>query len=70
LKSAIEAGNLDDMRTKKQALEELVQQMTVKLYEQASAEAQPDGSAEAGSQPKDDGVVDADFEEVDEDKKN
>lgn len=71
LKSAIEAGNLDDMRTKKEALEEIVQQMTMKLYEQAAAEAQAqDGSAEAGGQPQDDGVVDADFEEVDDDKKN
>lgn len=71
LKSAIEAGNLDEMRTKKEALEEIVQQMTMKLYEQAASEAQAqDGSAEAGDQPKDDGVVDADFEEVDDDKKN
>lgn len=71
LKTAIEAGNLDDMRTKKEALEEIVQQMTMKLYEQASAEAQAQGGAsEAGDQPKDDGVVDADFEEVDDDKKN
>ncbi len=71
LKSAIETGNLDDMRTKKEALEELVQQMTVKLYEQASAEAQAqEGPTEAGGQPKDDGVVDADFEEVEDDKKN
>lgn len=71
LKSAIEAGNLDEMRTKKEALEEIVQQMTMKLYEQASAEAQAQGGAsEAGDQPQDDGVVDADFEEVDDDKKN
>ena len=71
LKSAIETGNLDDMRTKKEALEELVQQMTVKLYEQASAEAQAqEGPTEAGGQPTDDGVVDADFEEVEDDKKN
>ncbi|MDN4607066.1 molecular chaperone DnaK [Sporosarcina highlanderae] len=71
LKAAIEANNLEDMRTKKTALEEIVQQMTMKLYEQAAAEAQTQGEAnEAGSQPKDDGVVDADFEEVDEDKKN
>lgn len=71
LKSAIEAGNLDEMRTKKEALEEIVQQMTMKLYEQASAEAQAQGgAAEAGDQPQDDGVVDADFEEVDDDKKN
>ena len=45
--------------------------MTVKLYEQASAEAQaPDGPTEEGGQPKDDGVVDAEFEEVEDDKKN
>jgi molecular chaperone DnaK len=71
LKKAIEAGNLDDMRTKKQALEELVQQLSVKLYEQAAAEAQAQGgSADADAKPQDDGVVDADFEEVDDDKKN
>ncbi|MCM3743402.1 molecular chaperone DnaK [Sporosarcina luteola] len=71
LKSAIEAGNLDDMRTKKEALEEIVQQMTMKLYEQAAAESQAQGgSAEAGGQAQDDGVVDADFEEVEDDKKN
>ncbi|MCM3710842.1 molecular chaperone DnaK [Sporosarcina luteola] len=71
LKTAIEAGNLDEMRTKKEALEEIVQQMTMKLYEQAAAESQAQGgSAEAGGQPQDDGVVDADFEEVEDDKKN
>ncbi|WP_432358525.1 molecular chaperone DnaK [Sporosarcina sp. UB5] len=71
LKTALEAGNLDELRTKKEALEELVQQLSVKLYEQAAAEAQAQGgSAEAGGQPKDDGVVDADFEEVDDNKKN
>lgn len=71
LKTAIEAGNLDDMRTKKDALEEIVQQMTMKLYEQAAAEAQAqEGNGEAGDQPQDDGVVDAEFEEVDDDKKN
>ncbi|MEK3934144.1 molecular chaperone DnaK [Sporosarcina sp. FSL W7-1349] len=63
LKSAIEAGNLDDIRTKKQKLEELVQQLSMKLYEQAAAE----GAANA-EQPQDDGVVDADFEEVDDKK--
>ncbi|MDW0112304.1 molecular chaperone DnaK [Sporosarcina saromensis] len=71
LKAAIEAGNLEDMRAKKEALEEIVQQMTMKLYEQAAAEAQAQGeNGEAGNQSKDDGVVDADFEEVEDDKKN
>ncbi|MEZ7170893.1 molecular chaperone DnaK [Sporosarcina sp. OR05] len=71
LKAAIEAGKLEDMRAKKEALEEIVQQMTMKLYEQAAAEAQAQGeNGEAGNQSKDDGVVDADFEEVEDDKKN
>ncbi|GKV54342.1 chaperone protein DnaK [Sporosarcina sp. NCCP-2222] len=67
LKKAVESGNLDEIRAKKQQLEELVQQLSVKLYEQA---AQAQGGADATGQPQDDGVVDADFEEVDDDKKN
>jgi molecular chaperone DnaK len=66
LKSAIEAANFDDIRTKKEKLEEIVQQMTMKLYEQAAAES-AEGAENAG-EPKDDGVVDADFEEVDDKK--
>ncbi|MFJ7933607.1 molecular chaperone DnaK [Sporosarcina sp. NPDC096371] len=61
LKVALEAANFDDIRTKKEKLEEIVQQMTMKLYEQAAAE-------NAG-EPQDDGVVDADFEEVIDEKK-
>ncbi|MCG3089174.1 molecular chaperone DnaK [Sporosarcina cyprini] len=67
LKKAVESGDLDEIRAKKQQLEELVQQLSVKLYEQA---AQAQGGADAAGQPQDDGVVDADFEEVDDDKKN
>ena len=39
LKTALEAANFDEIRTKKDKLEEIVQQMTMKLYEQAAAEA-------------------------------
>ena len=39
LKAAIEAANFDDIRTKKEKLEEIVQQMSMKLYEQAAAES-------------------------------
>ncbi|PZX07165.1 molecular chaperone DnaK [Psychrobacillus insolitus] len=64
LKAALEAGNLEDIKTKKDALNEIVQQLTMKLYEQAQADA----AGQAEGQP-DDGVVDAEFEEVkDEDK--
>ena len=66
LKTALEAANFDDIRTKKDALEELVQQLSMKLYEQAAADAQ---TAEGAEGSEDDGVVDADYEEVD-DKEN
>jgi molecular chaperone DnaK len=50
-----------------------VQQLSVKLYEQAAQQGQPgqDGGADAasGSGPAKDNVVDADYEVVDEDKK-
>ncbi len=62
LKTALEAGDNDDIRTKKDKLEELVQQLSMKLYEQAAADAQ---NAESTEGATDDGVVDADFEEVD-----
>ncbi|HJF30794.1 MAG TPA: molecular chaperone DnaK [Sporosarcina psychrophila] len=64
LKTALEAADFDEIRTKKEKLDEIVQQMTMKLYEQAAAEG-----AENAGEPQDDGVVDADFEEVD-DKEN
>ncbi|NYF24930.1 molecular chaperone DnaK [Sporosarcina sp. JAI121] len=60
LKAALEAGDFDAIRTKKEKLDEIVQQMSMKLYEQAAAEA-----AEGAGEPQDDSVVDADFEEVD-----
>ncbi|WP_075618130.1 molecular chaperone DnaK [Paenisporosarcina indica] len=66
LKAALEAGNLEDIRTKKDKLNEIVQALTMKLYEQAAAEAQAAEGAEGSK--KDDGVVDAEFEEVNDDK--
>ncbi|MCG7336426.1 molecular chaperone DnaK [Sporosarcina sp. ACRSM] len=66
LKAAIEAANFDDIRTKKEKLEEIVQQLSMKLYEQAAAES-AQGADNAGDS-KDDGVVDAEFEEVDDKK--
>ncbi|MFD1927378.1 molecular chaperone DnaK [Sporosarcina siberiensis] len=68
LKTALEAADFTEIRTKKDKLEELVQQMSVKLYEQAAAEAEAAEGSET-AEAEDDGVVDADFEEVDEDKK-
>ncbi|MGE6488378.1 molecular chaperone DnaK [Paenisporosarcina sp. NPDC076898] len=66
LKAALEAGNLEEIRTKKDKLNEIVQALTMKMYEQAAAEAQ--GAEGAEGTKKDDGVVDAEFEEVNDDK--
>ncbi|MGM0329813.1 molecular chaperone DnaK [Enterococcus sp. AZ084] len=67
LKAAVEANNIEEMKTKRDALNEIVQNLTVKLYEQA-AQQQAQENPEAAQGGADD-VVDADFEEVDDDKK-
>lgn len=71
LKAALEKNDLEDIRSKKDALSELVQNLTVKLYQQAqnaqgAGPEQGTDSNQAG--PKNDDVVDADFEEVNDDK--
>ena len=67
LKAAVEANDLEAMKAKRDALNEVVQNLSVKLYEQAAAASQASqgtaGAEQASSQPQD-GVVDADFEEV------
>ncbi|GEK33300.1 molecular chaperone DnaK [Kurthia sibirica] len=69
LKAAIEAGELEGIKSAKEKLEGIVQPLVMKVYEQAAAAQQEAQGGEAGEQPKDDGVVDADFTEVDDDKK-
>ncbi|MDQ1001451.1 molecular chaperone DnaK [Neobacillus niacini] len=69
LKAAIEQNDLAEIRAKKDALQEIVQALTVKLYEQAAQAAQGAQGAEGGAAgPKDDNVVDAEFEEIKEEK--
>ena len=67
LKAAVEANDLEAMKAKRDALNEVVQNLSVKLYEQVAAASQAAqgaaGAEQASSQPQD-GVVDADFEEV------
>lgn len=69
LKAAVEANDLDAMKAKRDALNEVVQNLTVKLYEQAAAAQQASGASQEGpteqASSNNDGVVDADFEEVD-----
>ncbi|EMI09924.1 molecular chaperone DnaK [Anoxybacillus salavatliensis] len=64
LKAALDGKDIEDIRAKKNALQEVVQQLSVKLYEQAAKQAQ----AQQSEGKKDDNVVDAEFEEVKEDK--
>ncbi|WP_100402304.1 molecular chaperone DnaK [Bacillus sp. FJAT-42315] len=67
LKAAIEKNELEDIRAKKDELSEIVQNLSMKLYEEAAKQAQQqEGQAQGGQ--KDDDVVDAEFEEVKDDK--
>ncbi|WP_400242531.1 molecular chaperone DnaK [Niallia sp. JL1B1071] len=68
LKAAIEKNELEDIRAKKDALQEIVQALSIKLYEEAAQAAQAAQGAEGGASDKDDNVVDAEFEEVKDDK--
>ncbi|MBE6894724.1 MAG: molecular chaperone DnaK [Ruminococcaceae bacterium] len=64
LKKAIEGGNLEEIKDKMKALESSLHAMSEKLYQQA---AQAQQQAQGGAQqqgPADDGVVDADFTDV------
>jgi molecular chaperone DnaK len=65
LKAAIESNELEEIRTKKDALQEIVQQLSMKIYEEAAKQAQ---AAEGATDKNDDDVVDAEFEEVKDDK--
>lgn len=69
LKKALEGTDIEDIRTKKDALQEIVQQLSVKMYEQAAQAQQGAESAEGQSTSNDEDVVDADYTEVNEDDK-
>ncbi|AIQ76029.1 MULTISPECIES: molecular chaperone DnaK [Paenibacillus] len=70
VKAALETDNLEEINAATEALTEIVQQLSMKLYEQAAqAEQGAEGGAGASEgAPKKDNVVDADYEVVDEDK--
>ena len=64
LKKAVESGNVEDMKAKMSDLETSLHAISQKMYEQAQAAQQNAQGAQAESQPADDGVVDADFKDV------
>ncbi|MCZ8136672.1 MAG: molecular chaperone DnaK [Porphyrobacter sp.] len=68
-KTALEGGDADDINAKAQALTEAAMKMGQQIYENQQA-AGPDAAAETAEEPAaDEEVVDAEFSEVDEDKK-
>ncbi|MBO8156029.1 MAG: molecular chaperone DnaK [Bacillaceae bacterium] len=70
LKKALENDDIEEIKKKKEALEQHVQNLSVKLYEQAQQQAQQQQQEQGGNNEKDDNVVDAEYEEVkDEEKK-
>ncbi|UOQ93788.1 molecular chaperone DnaK [Halobacillus shinanisalinarum] len=65
LQTALEGEDLDQIKEKKEALQEQVQNLSVKLYEQAQQQAEAAQGEQSGTE---DDVVDADYEEVNEDE--
>ncbi|MDK2892258.1 molecular chaperone DnaK [Methanohalophilus sp.] len=76
LKTALEGSNLEDIKAKTEALQEALYPVSAAMYQKAQQEAeatQAEGSASSesaakGSTGSDETVVDADFEEVDDEK--
>ena len=68
LKEALKSGSIDDIKAKQDDLQKAFYAISEKVYQQAAqAQGQQPGAQpgpDAGSQPKDDGAVDADFHEV------
>ncbi|EHC6185958.1 molecular chaperone DnaK [Listeria monocytogenes serotype 1/2a] len=71
LQEALKGEDFEAIKEKTESLNEIVQNLSVKLYEQVAAEQQAAGGAEGQGAPQNDDVVDAEFEEVnDDDKEN
>ncbi|MBS4742320.1 molecular chaperone DnaK [Bacillus safensis] len=68
LKAAIEKGEFEDIKGKKDELQTIVQELTTKLYEEAAKQAQAQQEGAEGAQKADDNVVDAEYEEVNDDQ--
>ncbi|MEE1130851.1 MAG: molecular chaperone DnaK [Caryophanon sp.] len=73
LKKALEGDDIEAIKAGKEKLEGILQPLVMKMYEQAAAAQQAaqggegfEGAQDAGK--KDDGIVDAEFEEVKDDK--
>lgn len=65
LQKALEAGEIETIKTAKEKLEGILQPLVMKVYQKAAEAQQAQAGAEGqATDKKDDGVVDADFTEV------
>ena len=62
LKDALSSNNIDDIKTKKDKLQETAMAFATKVYEQAAKENQSNQTSETTEEKKDD-VIDAEYEE-------
>jgi molecular chaperone DnaK len=72
LKEAVTGEDVEDIKAKQQVLMDASMKLGQAMYEAQSAQAEADAAADAAKDQQDDDVVDADFEEIDdedEDKK-
>ena len=63
LKDALEKDNLEDIKAKKDKLQETAYKFAAKVYKEASKNAQTEENKETSNDKKDDDVIDAEFEE-------
>lgn len=68
VKKALEGGNIEEIKSAKDELSAIIQQISMKLYEQAAQAAGAQSGAGAEGEAKKDNVVDADYEVVDDKK--
>ena len=73
LKEALKGTDMEAIKAKQEELQKKFYDVSAKVYQAAQAEQQAQGANAQGAaqdnQPKDDTVVDADYKEVDDDKK-
>lgn len=70
LKKTLEGDDIDAIKSASEKLSEVVQQLTVKLYEQQAQEAQASEGQAQSDGPSKDNVVDAEYEVVDDQEKD
>lgn len=64
LKEALEKGEIEEIKAKKEALNETAMALATKVYEEAAKKAQEEnGNSEEGQDKKNDDAIDAEFEE-------